>query len=48
MDLEDRAAALDVGQADVDLAVEAAGPQDSRIDHVEAVRGRNHDDVIRR
>ena len=48
VDLEDRPAALHVGQADVDLAVEAARPEDGRVEDVEAVRRGDDDDVVGR
>ena len=48
VNLEDRLAAFHVRQPDVDLAVEAPGPEDGRVEDVEAVRRRNHDDVVGR
>ena len=44
VDLEDRLAAGDVGQADVHLAAEAAGSQDRLVEDVEAVRRGDDDD----
>ena len=46
VDFEDLAAAGDVGRADEDLAVEAAGPAERRIDGVDAVGGADDDDGI--
>src|SRR6266550_7959602 len=43
--VEDRAAALDVGAIEHDLAVEAAGPQERRVEDVRTVRGGDDDDV---
>ena len=43
--LEDGDAALDVRRVDDDLAVEAAGPQQRRVEDVGAVRRRDDDDV---
>ena len=43
MDLEDRQAALVVRPIDGDVAVETAGPQQGRIEHVGPVGG-GHDD----
>ena len=43
---EDVARRLGVGPLDLDLHVEAAGPQDRRVDHVLAVGGADHDDVL--
>jgi hypothetical protein len=49
VDLQDRAAAGDVRQADVDLAVEATRPQHRLVEDVDAVgRGDDHDLVGRR
>ena len=42
---EDRLAAVDVGRGQHDLAVEAARPQQGRIEHVGAVGGGDDDDV---
>ncbi len=42
---EDLLAAADVGQADHHLAVEAAGAQQRRVEHVGAVGGGDHDDA---
>ena len=47
VDLEDRQPALDVGAVEDHLAVEAAGPQQRRIEHVRPVR-RGDDDHVRR
>ena len=46
MDLEDLAAADAVGPVDDDLAVEAAGAQQRRVEDVGPVRGRDQDDVV--
>ena len=46
VDFQDLAPAGDVGRADEDLAVEAAGPPERRIDGVDAVGGADHDDGI--
>ena len=43
MDLEDALPAPDVGDGDHHLPVEAAGPQQGRIEHVRAVGGGNQD-----
>ncbi len=43
---QDRFAALDVGVADHDLAIEAARAEQRRIEDVLAVRGGNHDDAL--
>ena len=43
VDLEDRQAALVVGPVDGDVAVEAAGPQQGRVEHVGPVGGGHHD-----
>ena len=43
--LEDPLAALEVGRVDADLAVEATGTQQRRVEDVEAVRRRDEDDV---
>ena len=48
MDGEDLLATLDVGQADVDLAVEAARAEDRRVERVEPVRRGDDDDVLGR
>ena len=45
VDLQDRLAPADVRRRDEDLAVEAAGPQQRRIELVEQVRGRDHDEL---
>ena len=46
VDLEDLLAALAVGAVDDDLAVEAAGPQQRRVEDVGAVGGGDQDDVV--
>ena len=46
VDVEDRAPARDVGQADVDLAREAAGPQERLVEDIQAVRGGDDDDLL--
>src|SRR3954471_19077036 len=46
MDLEDLLAALAVGPVDDDLAVEAAGPQQCRVEDVGPVGGGDQDDVV--
>ena len=46
VDLQDLLAALDVGQVDDDLAVEAAGPQQRRVEHVGPVGGGDDDDLV--
>ena len=46
--MEDPLAAVDVGRRDEDLAVEAAGPQERRIELLEQVRGGDHDHVLAR
>ena len=46
MNGEDAFAALDVGPVDDDAAIEAAGPQQRRIEHVGPVRGRDEDDAL--
>ena len=43
---EDVAGGLGVGPLDLDLHVEAAGPQDRRVDHVLAVGGADDEDVL--
>ena len=43
---EDVASGLSVGALDLDLHVEATGPQDRGVDHVLAVRGTDDDDVL--
>ena len=48
VDAEDPLATLDVGRGDEDLAVEATGPQERRIELLEQVGGRHHDDVAGR
>ena len=45
MDLEDLEPALHVGSVEDDLAVEATGPQQRRVEHVGAVGGGDDDDV---
>jgi hypothetical protein len=45
VDLEDRLAAGDVGRGDEDLAIEAPGPQQRRVELVEQVGGGHHDQV---
>ena len=45
MHLEDRLATRAIGSIDNDLAIEAAGTQQRRIEHVGAVRGGDQDDV---
>ena len=37
--------AFDIGQVDSDLAVEAPGPQQRRVEHIGAVGGGDHDDI---
>ena len=46
VDLEDLLAALAVGPVDDDLAVEAAGPQQRRVEDVGPVGGGDQDDVV--
>ena len=46
VDLEDLLAALAVGAVDDDLAVEAAGPQQRRVEDVGPVGGGDQDDVV--
>jgi hypothetical protein len=46
VDRQDAFAALDVGTVDDDAAVEAAGPQQRRIEHVGPVGGRDEDDAL--
>src|SRR4051812_38714827 len=46
VDLEDLRAALAVRAVDDDLAVEAAGTQERRVEDVRAVRGGDQDDVV--
>ena len=46
VDLEDPLAALAVGPVDHDLAVEAAGPQQRRVEDVGPVGGGDQDDVV--
>ncbi len=48
VDFEDLRAALAVGAVDGDLAVEAAGAQQRRVEDVGPVGGRDHDDVVLR
>ncbi len=48
VDLEDRLATLHIRQSDVDLAVEAAWPEDGGVEDVEPVRRGDDDDVVRR
>ena len=48
VDVEDLRAALAVGPVDGDLAVEAAGAQQRRVEDVGPVGGRDHDDVVLR
>ena len=48
VDLEDLRPALAVGAVDGDLAVEAAGAQQRRVEDVGPVGGRDHDDVVLR
>ena len=48
VDLEDPLAAADVGRRDEDLAVEASGPQQRRVELLEQVRGGDHDHVLAR
>jgi hypothetical protein len=43
MNIEDRLPAPDIRQPDMDLTVEAAGAQESRIEHVDAVRRADDD-----
>ena len=43
VDLEDRHAALVVRPIDGDVAIEAAGPQQGRIEHVGPIGGGQHD-----
>src|SRR5699024_4596788 len=43
--LEDSASALHIGSIDADLSVEAARAKQRRIEHIWAVRCRDHDDV---
>ncbi len=45
MDVQDRRPALDVRAVEDDLAVEAARPQQRRVEHVRAVGGGDHDHV---
>ena len=46
MDSQNGLTALDIGQADIDLAVEAAGAQQGVIQDIGAVRGRHDDDAL--
>ena len=46
VDFEDFHAALDVGQRDVDLAVEPARAREGGIEHVDAVGGGDDDDLV--
>ena len=48
MDGEDLAAALEVGRLDQDLAVEAAGTQQRRVEVLQPVRGAHDDDLVAR
>ena len=48
VDREDLLAAAQVGRRHEDLAVEAAGAQQRRVELLEQVRGRHHDDVLAR
>src|SRR5207244_7491277 len=48
VDLEDLQPAVPVRDADLDLAVEPAGPAQRRIERVRAVRGPNYDDLTAR
>ena len=43
MDLQDRLAAADVGPIDQHVAIEAAGPQQRRVERFRPVRGGHHD-----
>src|SRR3546814_2297872 len=43
MDAEDRPAAALVGHRDIDQLVEAAGPEQRRIDQIRSVRGRSEE-----
>src|ERR1700716_1585224 len=45
VDLEDRAAAADVGSIERHVTVETAGPQQRRVKDVRSVGGRDHDHV---
>ena len=46
MDLQDLLAAAQVGPVDDDAAVEAAGPQQRRVEHVGTVGGGDEDDAL--
>ena len=46
VDLQDGQALLEVGQRHDDLAVEAAGPQQGRVEDVGPVGGGDHDDAL--
>ena len=46
MDPEDLLAAVEIGQVDVNLAVEAAGPQQRAVQHVRTVGRGNDDDAL--
>ena len=46
VDLEDILSALDIGTADRDLAVEAAGTKDGGVKHVDTVGGRHDNDAL--
>ena len=48
VDGEDVAAALQVGRLDEDLAVEAARPEQRRVEILQAVRRAHHDDLVAR
>ena len=45
MDAQDRLAAVQVRRADEHLAVEAAGPEERRVEVLKAVRGAHDDDL---
>ena len=46
VDAQDRLASRHVGRRDVDLTVEAAGPQERRVEVLQAVGGAHHDHVL--
>src|SRR2546421_11267490 len=46
VDLENFQAAFDIGQRDVNLAIESAGTSEGWIEHVDAVGGGADDDLI--
>ncbi len=46
VDAQDRLAPRHVGRRDVDLTIEAAGPQERRIEVLQAVGGAHHDHVL--